>query len=335
MQLSVTQLKELISNSYVDRRGRNMYGTCPKCGQNEFGISLDNNHQFGCFRKNKCGFAGNIFTLLDFLGKRIYEVAPSVTIRQHIDIEKILDQKESNPIDLFLNNVNLPAGWKRISDHPYLNNRGFNSLDYEKYKPGITSIESKFKDFIVFPIYQYGNIKAFVARNTKSKDEINQLNDKYKAKGIKKTIKRYLNSETDFAKLLLGVDELVPNTDTVILVEGLFDKHNVDKQLKLDQQDEIKCCATFKCAISDEQIFLLQQHGIVNIIMLYDPDVISSIIKAAWILDNYFKVLVCFNDAGQDPGDMTSEQFEQVFDSAKTPSQFSVSKIQVPILQKT
>src|SRR5690606_10383412 len=69
MKLTRKQIEQLIQDTSLDHKGKNLYGKCPKCGHNEFGISLEDNHRFNCFRKKECGFQGNIYTLLKFLGK--------------------------------------------------------------------------------------------------------------------------------------------------------------------------------------------------------------------------------------------------------------------------
>lgn len=333
MQLSVEELKGLLPDAKLDRRGKNLYATCPSCGQNEFGISLNDNHRFGCFRKKDCGFTGNIFTLLAYLGKSVHEVRPSLFPRTTLDIDKMLIH-EQEVLDLQIADCPLPLGFRRLNSHPYLDSRGFLPDDYERYHVGQTIIDSRYKDFVIFGIKQFGEIKATVARSQKSKAEIDALNTMYKLKGLDKKALRYINSYSDFAKILLGVEELTPETDTVIVVEGLFDKQNTDRVLDLRSQQEVKCVATFKCGMSPEQKFLLQQSGVKNVVVMYDPDVISEIKEAAFDLDPYFNVHVGYCESGRDPGDMVGDDFDDVFAHLKSPSQFGAGKVTVPLLRK-
>lgn len=333
MLLSIEEIRGLLPDAHLDRRGKNLYATCPKCQQNEFGISLSDNHRFGCFRKKDCGFTGNIFTLLAFLGKSVHDVKPSFFPRATLDVDKMFIH-EQQQLDLQIEDCPLPLGFRRINHHPYLEGRGFLPDDYERYHVGQTGIDPRYRDFIIFGVKQFGEIKATVARSQKSKKEIDALNALYKLKGVDRKELRYINSYSDFAKIVLGIEELTPQTDTVIVVEGLFDKQNTDRVLDLRSQQEVKCIATFKCGMSPEQKFLLQQSGVKTVIVLYDPDVIDEIKEAAWDLDPYFNVHVGFCENGKDPGDMEGDDFDQVFAHLKSPSQFGAGKVAVPLLRK-
>lgn len=335
MRLEATELKQLIGEDAVlDDRKKNLYGTCPKCNYKEFGISLSENHRFGCFRKKQCGFAGNIFTLLNYLGKSVYEIQPGYEFHATLERKLLIHQQVADLI-VDIPNVSMPLGWQQIESHDYLDQRGFTEDDYEKYKPGIATIDPRYKDYIIFPIEQENSgIKAYIARSLKSKEEIEEINAFYKVKGIDKKVLRYINSNSDFSKILLGIDECTEKTKTIILVEGLFDKRNTDNKLGLHTQEEVKCCCTWKCGVSPEQIFLLQQRGIETIILIYDPDVINEIKKAAFELEMYFQVWVGFNKKGSDPGAMLEEEFDDVLSTLQTPSQFDQTKLAVRQLRK-
>lgn len=333
MKLTIPQLQQLIPGAELDRRQKNLYGTCPKCGENEFGISLEDNHRFGCFRKVACGFSGNIFTLCNYLGVDIRTINPSFAPKAHIDIDKILN-KSKVEINLDLPRCTLPIGYKRIYHNDYLESRGFTEEDYQLIPVGETKLDPKLIGFLVFPIEQYGEIKATVSRSKKAKGEIEMINAYNKQKGIANREKRYLNSSSDFAKILLGLNEITESTHTVILEEGLFDKQNTDKKLLLREQEEIKCCATFKCGASPEQTYLLRQTNVKNIILLYDPDVIGEIKETAHNLNSYFNVQVGFNKTGEDPGDMENDMFDMVFSNLMSPDEFSSRFVEVPKLRK-
>lgn len=329
MQLSLEQLKSLFPpGSYLDRRKANLVTVCPQCGHNEFGISLSENHRFGCYRKKKCGFTGNIFSLLKFLGRADMYVTAGKVDYDQIEL-KLKQVEEEYELQLELPTQRPPVGWKRIYSHPYLDARGFDQ--YERYEVGIADVHPKLKGFVVFLIKENDVVKGYISRNTKSKEEIERYNKEYQEKyGIKNKMKRYINSDTEFGKLAFGFDEIVPGkTKTLIIVEGIFDKFNIDKLLDLHNQDEIKCNGTFKGGCSPEQIYKWLYVGIEDVILLYDPDILSDIKKTAFELDEYFNVKVGFNDKGNDPGDMTLEELEVVFDNLKSPESFAVDKIQL------
>lgn len=329
MKLSTEKLLELLPGFRVDHRNKNLIGPCPACNFNEFGISLDDGHRFSCFRKVKCGFHGNIFTLLKFLGKYdivIQERATKLTGR--IETEKL----SLAGLDLNASKMSLPLGWKKLSHHPYLESRGFQKEDYDRYSVGSTLLDFRLKnDYVIFPVIEDGENKGHVARHIWSKQKIEAYNKAYFEKtGIKDKIKRFRNSLSDFAKLIYGIDEIVVGeTKTIIAVEGIFDKIGVDRLLKLGEQSYVKCNATFKCNVSDEQIAKWQNKGIENLILLYDPDVIKVIKHNIERLQTYFNVLVGYSVSGRDPGDMVEEDIEYVMDHLEDPTQFKVNKLEV------
>jgi glutaredoxin-related protein len=333
MKLTLDEIKQLVNIVRLDRKKENGYGICLECGQDEFGISLKDNHRFGCFRKKACGFSGNIFTLLRYLGKSIAEVKPGFEPRAKLGGKLMIDE-EKEKLNVELEDCSMPTGWKRVMDHWYLEQRGFTKEDYERFEVGVTTIDPRFREMVIFKVSQNGTNKAYIARSTKAKKEIERLNKSFKAQGSTVKVLRYKNSESEYGKILLGIEECTENTTTVIVVEGLFDKINTDRQLRLLDQEEIKCVCSFKCGCSDEQVMLLQQTGIDTIVLLYDPDVINEIKKAAWDLENYFNVHVGFDEMGRDPGDMLEEDFDEVFKNLRTPSQFSTEKMNVLELRK-
>ena len=328
MKLSVEQLRGLIKESRLDGRGKNIYGICPKCSHNEFGISTDDNHRFACFRRNKCGYRGNIFTLLkdlgrlqDFIGdgdgySRTEEQLVNRIIKSKVDLQIKLPE------------CPVPLGWKRTFDNTYLNERRFTQHEYEKYKVGTSLIDPDVReDYVVFLIEEEGVCVGWVARHVKSKKEIDALN---KAYGYNK-VKRYLNSKIDFSKIALGTEELTENTETIILVEGIFDKINVDRLYRLDEDDSVKCLCTFKCQVLVEQIFKIKEKApnIKTIILLYDNDVINQIKVVGLELDNYYDDVRIALPKSKDPDEMVIEELDEVISGARAPQVFINSVVQV------
>jgi len=334
MKLTAEQLHDLVGTGKADSRGKNFICPCPKCGENEFSISLDENHRFGCFRAKNCGFKGNIFVLLKHYNK-LHEYLHEDQLYSRKE-EKLVNRLfvDNQTIDLHLETISPPIGWKQIQTHPYLEGRGFTS--YHKWKIGTTLIDPSLRnDYLIFLIEVDKEVKGYIARHIWSKLQIKEYNQQQKEIGSRKKIYRYLNSDTDFSKILGGENELTDKTETVILVEGLFDKDGVDRLLNLDNQEEVKCCCTWKCDISLEQIFKLQQHRKINhIILLYDPDVINKIKQTSLILEDHFQEIeVGFSETGKDPGEMSIEELERVLSTLTNPNNFIVSRLQKKQLQ--
>lgn len=328
MKLSEETLKNLVGGR-LDSSGKNLiYAKCPFCGHLEFGISLDDNHLFGCFRKKHCGETGNIYKLLSYLRK--YELLEDEQQPVNIDVIEVHDFNKKvlyNEDDLILpTRKNIVPGFKRIFQHSYLDERGFTF--YNKYKVGITKVIHDLKEYIIFLIEDNFEVKAYVARSLKSKDEIDANNN-----AGKKFIKRYVNSEnTDFTKLLLGYDEIIPgHTKEVILVEGAFSKFNIDKLYNLDDQVKRKCCCTFGAKFSEEQTIKLKSKGIENIIFLFDPDVVQVIKKDSCKAVQYFSdVKIGFIELeDKDPADLDITELNKVFANLYHPLKFFYEKLKV------
>lgn len=315
MKLSVQQLLALIKNSKLNFAKTNITGDCPSCSESEFGIAISDNHQFGCFR-GKCGFKGNIYTLLKFLG-RLEEFRESDGYSR-VEEERLLKKIVDTEIEKIEESVEvgLPVGFKRLSDHEYLRSRGFTDEDFIKYKVGYTNLETRFHQYIIFPVEYEGKNVGYVGRSLLAKSQIKSLNDLYKRQGINKKILRYRNSETNFSNLVYGLNEVDERTKIVLIVEGIFDKINVDRHFRsLGLDNEIVCVATFKCKISSNQHLLIKQKGI-NIKewwVMYDSDVLKLILETGQYLsdrgENTFIVLNKYEEI--DPGEMNLEQLQE------------------------
>lgn len=329
MKLTVDKLSEILPDFRLDRRGKNLIGPCPMCGHNEFGISLEEGHRFGCYRKKNCGWTGNIVTLLRHLGK--YDLIlfeRSNVLSGRIELEEF----DVSGLELNAPTISYPIGWRRLFEDEYLASRGLQSGDYDRYEVGRTKLDIKMKnDYVIFGVKEHGELKGWVGRHTWSKERIEAYNNDYKKKyGISNKIKRYLNSLSDFAKLIYGFDEVIEGaTKIVICVEGIFDKINVDRLLNLHTQDIVKCNATFKCDVSDEQIVKWKQKGIESLILLYDPDVIRQTKTSIERLERFFNVKVGYSASGCDPGDMSETDIDNALDRLEDPIQFKINKLEV------
>lgn len=311
MKLSLDILLSLIDGGFLDNNKTNVYGKCPYCEGSEFGISTKDGHQFGCFRKSQCGVTGNIYKLLKKLDREDLLEEEVIKLGEKLDIE--LDKNEKDEIDyeLTLPTIKAPIGFRRVMKNEYLESRGFGSFD--KYKVGTTILDKKFRDRVIFLIEEEGEIKGFLGR------------------GVNEDVKpKYKNSKSDFAKLLEGIEEIEEDTNTLVLVEGILDKINVDKLLKLDEQSEIKCCCTFGAKVSIFQIIKMKMFNIKNIILFYENDVIGMIQNYAFKLEKEFEnVKIILPPEDKDPGDINLEQIQISLSKKYSPMDFYRKKLNI------
>lgn len=310
---------------------------CPYCGKKggKFGIyigaetekkKLFMSHCFSCGHTTK-----DVNQLLEDIGRpdlMIEETASfgPVEIPQFCDIEE-------DEIDDELNIVEMPEGWKRCYRNPYLKKRGFVCDDYDYFPVGTTrGMNFKFDDYVVFPIIDNGDIVGYVSRHTWSKDEIDDYNIKARRKG-KYEIRRYNNStENDFVKLLYNYDAVIEDeTDTVILVEGVFDCISLVRKLNLYDNSRIAVVATFGKKVSETQIYKLQCKGVRTVVIGYDGDAMAAINTAAALLDPYFDTYIAHIP---DPAaDFDSMDFWEIFDvfteNLRTPREFKLNFVQL------
>ncbi len=326
MKLDLEILQSVLENPKFDNRKENFTTTCPWCDGREFGISIKlENHPFNCYRKKKCGESGTIFKFLKKIGRLDLIKYSKSDIDYSAKLVNIIEEKLKQEIDLELPTIQKPIGFKKIETHKYLQKRGFDFL-CKKYEIGTTILDPKLKrNYIIFLIKEEGEVKGYVARNAFSKEYVKKWNEE----NPKNKIARYHNSmEADFTKLLGGYDELTSNTKTVILVEGIFKKANIDKLLDLDNQEEIKCLITFSAKVSVEQVLKLQLKGIENIILFFDSDVIDKVKKiSADLLSEFETVKVCFSD--KDPDSLSFDELMESISKLKDPLQFRLSKVKI------
>lgn len=325
MKLSRSQLESLLDQPSLHYRGKDLIAVCPFCNSDtrEFGISLEDNHLFNCFRKKACGVSGNIYSLLahlgkskEFLGERQVDIFQKLT--------SALEQEEGQIVqEIQLPEINPPALWQRVYEDPYLRERGFTDEQFEKFEVGRSKVN---RDYVSFLVRQEGRLIGYVGRSDKNKKEIDRINIARKQKG-EKEYPRYKNSTTDFAMTLFGYDEIVEGETTdIILVEGIFSKTKTDINLGLDSQNEIKCCATLGAKLSEYQVYLLKKKKVKRLIFWFEADVLSKIkgIVAKAALD--FEVLVCYL-SDKDPNDLSQEQALQLLSESRDWLEFNMSYV--------
>ena len=208
----------------------------------------------------------------------------------------------------------MPAGWKvSKASTKYLKERGITPADCIRYNIGATDLFRKFQNYVLIPIYENGEIRGYLGR--------------YGAKKVPKDRLRYNNSVgTEFSELLFGYDEIIENTTTVILVEGIFDKIAVDKVLHLWDNEEIKCVCTFGKKISPEQSKKLMLKGVTNVILLYDFDAIKDIKKYGLELENNFVTSITYTTK-KDIDECTEQEALEVFTHLQKPREFNTDVI--------
>jgi 5S rRNA maturation endonuclease (ribonuclease M5) len=299
---------------------------CLACGKSgKFGIMFTNKGGVAhCF---KCNESQPLSVFLKEIGR------PDLSSGVHeysikSSLKLINEEKEQ---EVKTKEVKFPAGLVRLNNDPYLDGRGFLPEHYEQFEPSYTEhfLEKKLHNYIIYTIKQHNEPVAWIARSRYSK-EWHEENLK-KAKAGEEALKlRYRNSDnTDFTKILGGYDEINTETRCVILVEGLHDKTNTDIVLKLRDRNKVKCLFTFGNKVSADQIELLKKClGVETIILLFDYNTIKQSKGYGMKLNKYFETFVgLIEDPKLDPGNMNSQQFDNVFKNLKSAIDFYVSNL--------
>jgi len=117
--------------------------------------------------------------------------------------------------------------------------------------------------------------------------------------------------------MLGGLDEITDRTHTLILVEGLMDKANIDRLMDLDNIDEIKCCFTFGSNLSEDQIKLIP-NSVEEIILMYDLGTFNIMQDVGSRLLTMFDVKVAIlKDDDIDPGNMDKKYLFNILENLK------------------
>ena len=286
---------------------------CVFCGKEGHMYVNKNTQLFDC---KKCGEYGNIYKLLSHLGKTYLLGGRTIQADDEIRSLKSLNESEDEEVVLEeLPVVKMPAGWKvSKGSTAYLLGRGISAADCVRYNIGSTKLVSKFKNYVLIPIYDNNKVRGFIGR--------------YGSKQVPDGKLRYNNSiGTEFAKLMFGYDEIVSGeTSTVVLVEGIFDKIAVDKTLGLWDSNEVKCVCTFGKKISAYQIEKLKSKNVHRVLLLYDFDAIKDIKKYGLVLEQNFVTNIVYTTK-KDIDECTRDEALKVFEHPQRPSEFNVNTI--------
>lgn len=305
MKVSKNRLLGLLNKAEVSRNGDNIYADCPKCGFHEFGISLvKDDHPFQCWRKKKCGWSGNIYTLFEYFDVE-YDKTYNV---DKIDLN-LIEKKEVKE-DMIAKPVKKPISWQRLMDNDYLNGRGFTPRDYRKYEVGKMLLHP---DYVFFAVYQNKQFMGYVGRLI--------IEDKNKPK--------YRNSVTDFDKLLYGIDGIIKGvTKTVILVEGVFDKVAIDRKLGLgDNIVDWGCVATYGGHVTKPQLKLLEEKEVELLYLMHESDILNIVKQRAIEMNDIIETKVCYVPEDEDPDTLETNQILSILENAEDPINFNVNYV--------
>lgn len=320
-----------------DGSGKNLISKCPYCGkEGKFGVYIgretDRKKLFmaHCF---SCGNSTNTLEhLLQTIGRPDLMLTSTVDLKAKLEENLLFPLDTEDEIDDSLGIVDLPDFYKRCFSNEYLKSRGFVYDDYEYFSVGTTGrLNFRFNDYIIFPVIDDGDIVGYVARHTWSKQEIDNHNRKTKTVGTYKILRFRNSTENDFVKLLYNYDAIIPEeTDTVILVEGIFDVIALTRKLELYDNTRIAVVATFGKKISQAQLYKLQAKGVETIVIGYDGDAVNAIKKTASELNPYFEVFIAdIPSPDKDWEDLTYQEIYDVFSyRLKTPIEYNINKIQ-------
>lgn len=328
-------------NAKPDGSGKNLIvPSCPYCGHEggKYGIYIGKEterkklfmaHCFSCGHSTQ-----TLEQLLTDIGRTDLIVTETFDFNQESQNTgfSFLEDDEKE-IDDSLCVVEMPDDFRRTFFNKYLRKRGFTEEDYDHFPVGTTrNMNFKFDDYVIFPIIDNGDTVGYVSRHTWDKSDIDEHNRKARHSG-KYQIMRYRNStENDFVKLLYNYDAIKDEeTDTVIIVEGVFDVIALTRKLNLYDNTSIAVVATFGKKISDVQIYKLQSKGVRTVILGYDGDAVEAIKKTAEELNEYFDVYIA--DIEDPTQDFDNMDFWDVYDTfafnLKTPTEYKLNKIQL------
>ena len=297
---------------------------CPLCHRSDkFGIKfIGNGGTVHCFYDDFCE---SLSKYLRRIGRGdLVEKSSSVSIEVKI---KGLDQV-SSVMETVIPEIPLPMRFVRTYKDPYLENRGFLKQHYDLFQPGYSE-DPLLKDYIIFQMFQFGRRVGIQSRTRLSKEWHKKNLEDYK-KGLCKLKLRFKDSAgMDTSMILGGCDDITEKTDTLILVEGIFDKVGVDRKLELYSDESTRCCFTFGNKIGDGQIKVISKFkNIRRIFSLYDLGTINQIKKIALQLSKKYEVFAAVMPDENDPGDADEDIIWQALAKSMSAIDFYSKKIE-------
>jgi hypothetical protein len=296
---------------------------CPICGKTgKFGLKLTKEGgTANCFY---CEDPWSIYKYLRFIGRPDLIIGndPSVIYDKKLSLFRTHEIEGS-----VLKDAKLPVGFTHIDFDSYLEERLFTKEQYDIFHVGI-STDIKLKNYLVFPLYDHQRLVGWLARSKYSKEWHKANLEAYK-QGKERLVQRYHNSTgTDFEKIVGGIDEITDEVTTAIVVEGLFDKAGVDRNLDLQHHVTMKCIYTFGNKMSDNQLIRLRQTKLKNLILLYDYGTTKQLKKYGLMCDKYYKVKIGeIKDPAFDPGDMSQAMLLDILSHTLSPIEFFARRL--------
>ena len=335
IELLIEELKIELNGHFDGMRKNLIAAECPYCGKKgKFAIYIGKptarkplfaSNCFSCGKRNR-----SLEPLLQKIGRTDLIFEATTQIDAELDDSILVSDTESTEIEDSLDIVELPKGYKRCNKNKYLKQRGFNADDYIYFPVGTTrNLNFKYDKYVIFEVIDEGRTVGWVGRHTSSKQEIDEANRKAKRKGGY-IVRRYMNStENEFSKLLYNYDSVLPyETDTVVIVEGIFDAIALTRKMELYDNHSIAVVATFGKKISTVQIYKLQAKGVKTVVVAYDGDAVDTIKDVSQSLRPYFDVYIADIEGDSDFDEMSYEEIYDVFSNRiKTPTEYSLAKI--------
>ena len=299
---------------------RSLTLACPECGKfDKFGIFIsDKGGGVSCF---KCGYSLGIYKYLHLIKRAdLIQGQQNVTFGKKLSLNEPVEEVEKKE-------VKLPSGFKKIQYDKYLADRGWIPLQYDLYNVGV-STSPELREYLIYPQYDSGELLGWFARTRYSKKWHEKNIRKFKEEDGRLVL-RYKNStNTDFGHIIGGIDEIEEDTSHIIIVEGLFDKSSVDRELRLYNKP-LKCLYSFGNNITTEQISRLRRTNIKNVILFYDYGTIDQMKSCSLELGRCFNTKVAEILEDTDPGDMNAQEMLEVFSRLKSPIDFFSKRIKL------
>lgn len=290
------------------REGQEYRVCCPACDDDKYKLYVNiDKGLFNCF---KCEFSSKNNDLYDFVSK-VEGVPKAVVIARLFDLYKEVTPEKIEEDDLF---KELPEEYTDLEELKYLAGlpekifpltvkEGSATKYYEYlFERGLTDTEIRVMDTYYCPISTKVGKSDLQGRVLwpiygKNKQLVSWI-----ARTIKSPYPRpdkYVNApKSDLSKILWPY--LPPNTQDVVIVEGLLD-------CVATRRAGVYTYATFGKSISRHQVRLLKDWGVENITILYDEDAKSAIKSTASKLSTVFSSVNVVDYRpleGKDPGDL-------------------------------
>ena len=336
IELLIDEIKREIG-AKRDGSGKNLIAQCPFCNkEGKYGIYVGKEttrkrlFMAHCF---SCGHSTSTLNkLLEEIGRPDLMVTQTTDISTPLDSSILFPLPIEDEIDDSLEIIELPEFYTRCYTHEYLKLRGFTYDDYDYFSVGTTrELNYKYRDYVIFPIIDDNDIVGYVARHIWSKAEIDSYNIKAKRNGDFPILRFRNSNQNDFVRLLFGYDSIVEGeTETVIIVEGIFDVVALTRKLDLYDNNRVAVIATFGKKISQIQIYKLQSKGVSRVVLGYDGDAVEAIKKRSDELSPYFNVVIAdIPDSKKDWEELTLDEIFEIFSTRlKTPIEYKLSKLQ-------